>query len=121
MQNSSLEAMCRTLMSSGTSKRISRTSDDAGQSPLPYGLSYDLEDRMLQLSQPNNQSGVYSYDRSNQLTGATHSFQGPEGFSYDGAGNRTNPGYTTGPPKELPLGAMCCQRLTCIPSTGWGK
>jgi hypothetical protein len=24
-------------------------------------------------------------------------------------------------PKELPLGAMCCQRLTCIPSTGWGK
>jgi RHS repeat-associated protein len=77
------------------------THNPTGQSPLSYGLSYDPGDRVIQLTQPNGQSSSYSYDRANQVTGATHTFQGPEGFSYDGAGNRTNPGYTTGPNNEL--------------------
>ncbi|GAC1460231.1 MAG: hypothetical protein NVS2B14_02100 [Chamaesiphon sp.] len=43
----------------------------------------------------------YTYDATDQLTGANHSYQGAEAYNYDANGNRTNTGYQTGVDNQL--------------------
>jgi RHS repeat-associated protein len=43
----------------------------------------------------------YTYDATNQLTGATHTSQSEEAFQYDANGNRTDGGYQTGTNNQL--------------------
>jgi YD repeat-containing protein len=43
----------------------------------------------------------YSYDATNQLTGATHSNQADEAYEYDANGNRINSVYQTGVNNQL--------------------
>jgi RHS repeat-associated protein len=40
-------------------------------------------------------SSAYTYDDTNQLTGADYDFQADESYTYDSNGNRTNAGYVT--------------------------
>ena len=43
----------------------------------------------------------YTYDATSQLTGADHSYQADETYTYDSNGNRTMDGYETGPNNQL--------------------
>jgi RHS repeat-associated protein len=65
-----------------------------------YGLVYDAANRITQSS---GTDGVqdYTYDSTNQLTGANHTTQADEAYSYDANGNRTNVGYGTGTNNQL--------------------
>ncbi len=59
-----------------------------------YAWLYDAANRITQFTNPD---GVinYTYDERSQLTGAESDYQADESYSYDGNGNRTNPGYST--------------------------
>ena len=46
-------------------------------------------------------TSTHTYDASNQLTAAAHSYQTNEAYGYDGTGNRTNAGYQTGTDNRL--------------------
>jgi RHS repeat-associated protein len=59
-----------------------------------YVLTYDAIDRLTKLTSPDGTT-TYSYNNRNELTGANHSYQRDEKYSYDAAGNRTNTGYQT--------------------------
>jgi YD repeat-containing protein len=65
-----------------------------------YGFAYDDANRITQSS---GTDGIqdYSYDDTNQLTGANHTTQANEAYSYDANGNRTNSGYGTGVDNRL--------------------
>jgi RHS repeat-associated protein len=65
-----------------------------------YGLTYDAANRITKSS---GTDGVqdYTYDSTNQLTGANHTTQADEAYSYDANGNRTNAGYGTGTNNQL--------------------
>jgi RHS repeat-associated protein len=65
-----------------------------------YGLVYDAANR---ITQSGGTDGIqnYSYDSTNQLTGANHTTQTAEAYSYDANGNRTNGGYGTGTNNQL--------------------
>ena len=65
-----------------------------------YAWLYDGANRITQFTNPD---GVidYTYDERGQLTGAESDYQADESYSYDGNGNRTNPGYSTGSNNRL--------------------
>jgi RHS repeat-associated protein len=65
-----------------------------------YGLVYDAANRITKSS---GTDGVqdYTYDSTNQLTGADHTTQADEAYSYDANGNRTNAGYGNGTNNRL--------------------
>jgi RHS repeat-associated protein len=65
-----------------------------------YGLVYDAANRITQSS---GTDGVqdYTYDSTNQLTGAEHTTQTDEAYSYDANGNRISAGYGTGTNNRL--------------------
>jgi len=65
-----------------------------------YAWLYDGANRITQFTNPD---GVidYTYDERSQLTGAESDYQADESYSYDGNGNRTNPGYSTGSNNRL--------------------
>jgi RHS repeat-associated protein len=65
-----------------------------------YGYSYDADGRLIATTSSDG-SSAYSYDEIDQLTGATHSYQTNEDYSYDENGNRTNAGYQTGANNQL--------------------
>jgi RHS repeat-associated protein len=65
-----------------------------------YGLVYDAANRITQSSGTDGIQN-YSYDSTNQLTGANHTTQTNEAYSYDANGNRTNGGYGTGTNNQL--------------------
>ena len=65
-----------------------------------YNWTYDALDRITSLTSPDGTSN-YNYDATDQLTSTDHSYQGDEAYSYDGNGNRTNTGYTTGSNNRL--------------------
>jgi RHS repeat-associated protein len=65
-----------------------------------YGLVYDAANRITQSSGTDGVQN-YSYDSTNQLTGANHTTQTAEAYSYDANGNRTNGGYGTGTNNQL--------------------
>jgi RHS repeat-associated protein len=65
-----------------------------------YTWNYDAASRVTTATSPDGKS-TYSYDKTGQLTAAVHAGQADESYSYDANGNRTNPGYKTGPDNEV--------------------
>ena len=65
-----------------------------------YDWRYDAINRISQFNSADGSSD-YSYNDRNELTGADHSGQGDESYTYDENGNRTNPGYQTGQNNQL--------------------
>jgi RHS repeat-associated protein len=55
---------------------------------------YDMVSRITQFASPDGTS-AYSYDNTDQLTAADHSYQTDEAYTYDANGNRRNTGYST--------------------------
>jgi YD repeat-containing protein len=60
-----------------------------------YGWTHDARHRVTQFTSQDGTSD-YTYDNTDQLTGADHSYQADESYSYDANGNRTMSGYQTG-------------------------
>jgi RHS repeat-associated protein len=56
--------------------------------------THDAAERVMRYASPDGSSD-YSYDNTDQLTVADHSYQTDEAYSYDANGNRTNTGYVT--------------------------
>jgi RHS repeat-associated protein len=65
-----------------------------------FDYERDIADQIAQWTH-HGQTTTYQYDAAGQLTSADHEFQSDESYSYDGTGNRTNPGYATGPGNRL--------------------
>ncbi len=65
-----------------------------------YVWLYDAANRITQFTNPDGAIS-YTYDERGQLTGAESDYQADESYSYDGNGNRTNPGYSTGSNNRL--------------------
>jgi RHS repeat-associated protein len=70
-----------------------------------YEWEYDAFSRVTRMSFDSlvgdNGVSTYTYDDTNQLTGADHDFQTDESNSFDENGNRTTSGYTTGDNNQL--------------------
>jgi len=66
-----------------------------------YGWSYDAFSRVTSFSWHTDGSVSYSYDDTDQLTGADYSQLLDESFSYDFTGHRTMTGYVTGANNRL--------------------
>ncbi|MBM4089993.1 MAG: RHS repeat-associated core domain-containing protein [Planctomycetes bacterium] len=66
-----------------------------------YNWMYDAFSRVTSLWSPTDGSVTYSYDDTDQLTGANYSQLPDESFSYDLTGNRTMTGYVTGANNRL--------------------
>ena len=73
-----------------------------GGSPvtLDYDYAYDASGRITEMVSPDGTTD-YSYDDTNQLTAADHTFQTDETYTYDDNGNRTLTGYVTGDNNQL--------------------
>ncbi|MGB3494710.1 MAG: exosortase-dependent surface protein XDP2 [Elainellaceae cyanobacterium] len=81
--------------------RLTELSHSQGATDIAtYSYSYDAANRITQLTSPDGTS-TYDYDNRDQLTDADYDFQIDEGYTYDDNGNRTNPGYQTGPNNQL--------------------
>jgi RHS repeat-associated protein len=65
-----------------------------------YGLVYDAANRITH-SEGTDGTQDYTYDATNQLTGADHTTIADEAYSYDANGNRTLAGYGTGTNNQL--------------------
>ncbi|MFN7377565.1 MAG: hypothetical protein ACK5UB_07665 [Pseudanabaena sp.] len=65
-----------------------------------YAQTYDAASKITSVTGTDG-SSTYTYDDTNQLTGADYDFQADESYSYDGNGNRTNNGYVTGVNNQL--------------------
>jgi len=71
-----------------------------GGTPIDaYSWSYDLADRVTSMTTTTDGTATYSYDVTNQVTGATQPAN--ESYSFDSNGNRTNTGYSTGTNNQL--------------------
>jgi RHS repeat-associated protein len=69
-----------------------------------YDWAYDVANRITSFTNGlySAESATYSYDDTNQLTGADRSgTTNDEGFTYDANGNRTMTGYATGDNNQL--------------------
>jgi RHS repeat-associated protein len=60
-----------------------------------YAQTYDAGSKITGVTGTDG-SSTYTYDNTNQLTGADYNFQADESYTYDSNGNRTNNGYVTG-------------------------
>ncbi len=65
-----------------------------------YSWIFDDANRITRMTS-NDGTSNFTYDDTNQLTAADHSFQTDEVYSYDLNGNRTNAGYKTGANNHL--------------------
>jgi len=65
-----------------------------------YAQTYDAGSKITSITGADG-SSTYTYDNTNQLTGADYDFQDNESYSYDSNGNRTNDGYVTGVNNQL--------------------
>lgn len=74
--------------------QLSHTQGATTTSLNTYSYGYDAASRILQMTSVDG-TNSYSYDNTDQLTGATYSGQGNESYGYDLNGNRTNVGYQT--------------------------
>jgi RHS repeat-associated protein len=76
--------------------RLTTINHSRGGTPLSfYNYSYDANSRITGVTNRDGTS-AYTYDDTDQLTGADYSFQPDEAYTYDANGNRTNAGYRTG-------------------------
>jgi RHS repeat-associated protein len=72
-----------------------------GTSINNYTFGYDSDGRIVLITDVDG-STTYSYDLSDELTGADRpGTTGDEAYSYDANGNRTNNGYVTGVNNQL--------------------
>lgn len=60
-----------------------------------YDYTYDVASRLTQMVSLADGTSTYSYDVLDQVTGAAHTYQTDESYSYDDNGNRMNTGYST--------------------------
>ena len=67
---------------------------------LARGAIFSGLGRITQMTSQDGSSD-YTYDETSQLTGADHSYQPNETYTYDSNGNRTMDGYETGPNNQL--------------------
>jgi YD repeat-containing protein len=65
-----------------------------------YAQTYDAGSKITGVTGTDG-SSTYTYDNTNQLTGADYDFQADESYTYDSNGNRTNNGYVTGVNNQL--------------------
>ncbi len=98
-------SLTRTIGGSGTAVSETLSYDSGGRlttqaysGGTTYKYSYDLANR---LTSETDQEGLvsFTYDSTNQLTGASGTRA--ETYTYDSGGNRTMTGYTTGTGNEL--------------------
>jgi RHS repeat-associated protein len=66
-----------------------------------YSWSFDSTGRVSQFDSATDGTVDYTYDDTNQLTGADYDYQTDESYSYDANGNRTTTGYSTGDDNRL--------------------
>jgi len=66
-----------------------------------YTWQFDNAGRVTQFVSTLDGTADYSYDDTNQLTGADYDYQTDEAYTYDANGNRTNTGYTTGTNNQM--------------------
>ena len=69
-----------------------------------YTLAYDAANRVTSMTSSVDGTATYSYDTTNQVTGASYTGTNQpanEAYSFDKNGNRTNTGYTTGTNNQL--------------------
>jgi RHS repeat-associated protein len=75
--------------------RLTQVAHAKGATALnTYGYAYDAASRIIQMTSVDG-SNAYTYDDTDQLTGASYSGQNNETYGYDLNGNRTNAGYQT--------------------------
>ena len=80
----------------GLNRVAAITHKNAGGTTLAaYGYAYDAADRLTSKTE-NGTTTTFGYDNADQLTA-----DGGTSFTYDGAGNRTTAGYTTGAGNRL--------------------
>jgi YD repeat-containing protein len=60
-----------------------------------YTQTYDAGSKITGITNDDG-SSTYTYDKTDQLTGADYNYQTDENYTYDANGNRTNTGYVTG-------------------------
>ena len=65
-----------------------------------YDYAFDAAHRLTRTVSADGTTD-FAHDAGGQLTGADHSYQTDEAFTYDAAGNRTNAGYATGTANRL--------------------
>jgi RHS repeat-associated protein len=65
-----------------------------------YTQSYDADSKITSITSSDG-SSTYTYDDTDQITGADYNYQPDENYSYDANGNRTNTGYVTGINNQL--------------------
>ncbi len=65
-----------------------------------YAQTYDAASKITSVTGTDG-SSTYTYDDTNQLTGADYDCQADENYTYDSNGNRTNDGYVTGVNNQL--------------------
>lgn len=87
-----------TFDASGRLTNLTHNSD--GEVLSAYEWAYDQANRITKATSPDEVS-EFNYDKSDQLTGADHSEQDDEIYSYDDNGNRVNTGYVTGENNQL--------------------
>ena len=81
--------------------RLNSLDHDKGATSLAsYSWTFDGASRVTNFTSVDG-STDYTYDNTNQLTAATHSFQTNESYTYDANGNRTLTGYSTGTNNQL--------------------
>ena len=66
-----------------------------------YEFAYDLGSRIDSINSFIDGLSDFDYDNTNQLTGADHTGQTDETYTYDENGNRTMSGYSTGANNRL--------------------
>ncbi len=66
-----------------------------------YDWDFDVLGRVTDFWSLADGSVTYSYDDTDQLTGADYDYQTDELYAYDKTGNRTNTGYSTGSNNQL--------------------
>lgn len=74
--------------------QLAHTQGATATSINTYTYGYDTASRIVQMTSADG-THSYSYDDTDQLTGATYSGQTNETYGYDLNGNRTNAGYQT--------------------------
>ena len=84
-------------------RRLTALTHAQGSTTLAgYTWTYDSAGRITQATSTADGTVNYSYDATDQLTGADYSTsQTDESYSYDSNGNRTNTGYSTGTDNRL--------------------
>jgi YD repeat-containing protein len=81
--------------------RLTQVAHAKGATALnTYGYGYDTANRIVQMTSVDG-SNAYTYDDTDQLTGASYVGQTNEAYTYDLNGNRTNTGYQTTPNNRL--------------------